>query len=177
MATTTPIDLAHLVQVVTEDDSSGGPAYRAQCSCGWVTDWLYHNDAAAHAAGVDHCEVATGPGDGLDRAMSDMLDIQDDLAAMVVWLAENWSADLPVPTVYGRGGGGGSLGPAGVELWAYCTDASDLTRIAHLLGVPPTDDDQPNPHNGARYREAVRHFGRVSLRAFTKITTDPGPVS
>ena len=33
----------------------------------------------------------------LDAAMSELLDLQDDLADVVVWLAENWSADLPVP--------------------------------------------------------------------------------
>ncbi len=29
--------------------------------------------------------------------MSGLLDLQDDLADAVMWLAENWSADLPVP--------------------------------------------------------------------------------
>jgi hypothetical protein len=174
MATTT-IDLAHLVQVVT-DDQVDGLGYRAECSCGWASDW--HDDPAdAAAAGVDHREVAASPGDGLDRVMGELLDVQDDLAGMVVWLAENWSAGLPVPTVYGRGGGAGGLGPAMVELSAYCTDPADLTRIAQLLGVSPTDDDEPNPHSGARYRNVGRSFGRVTLRAFTAITSDLGPVS
>ena len=38
-----------------------------------------------------------GPGDGLDRLMSELLDLQDDLARAVMWLAEHWSADLPAP--------------------------------------------------------------------------------
>jgi hypothetical protein len=169
MATAT-IDLAHPVQVVT-DDQVDGLGYRAECSCGWASDWhADHSDA--ETAGVDHREVAAGPGDG-PAVMGELLDLQGDLAGIVVWLAENWSADLPVPVVYGRGGGGGRVGPATVELSTYCTDPSDLTRIGHLLGVPAVDDIEPNPYNGARYHEAVRRFGRVSLQAFTN-TTDGG---
>jgi hypothetical protein len=177
MATTmTTIELAHPVQVVTAD-LVDGLGHRAECSCGWASDWTDH-PATAEAAGVDHRDQAAGPGDGLDAVMSELLDIQDDLAAVVVWLAENWSADLPVPVVYGRDGGAddGGGAPARVEVSAYCLDLGDLTRIARLVGVPSTDDEQPNTY-GSRYRTVRRDFGRVTLRAFTAIETDMGPVS
>ncbi|MGH9261945.1 MAG: hypothetical protein ACRD08_18975 [Acidimicrobiales bacterium] len=174
MATpTSPVpELVHLVEV--ESHSPFDDAYAAACSCGWVGD-IQREAEWAHADAVEHRDQAPGPGDGLDAVMGELLDVQDDLAAMVVWLAENWSAGLPVPTVYGRGGGAGGLGPAMVELSAYCTDPADLTRIAHLLGVSPSDDDEPNPHSGARYRNVCRSFGRVTLRAFTPITSDTEP--
>jgi hypothetical protein len=163
MTTTTTIDLVHLVQVVT-DPQLDGLGHRAECSCGWAGDWTA-DQATAEAAGVDHREVAVGPGDGLDAVMSELLDIQDALADVVVWLAENWSADLPVPTVYASGGGG-SRRDATVEVWAYCDAPSDLARIAHLLGVPPADPGDADSVNPQRYREARRLFGRVVLRAY-----------
>ena len=54
------------------------------------------------------------------------------------------------------------------------TEAADLARIAHLLGVLPVDDEQPNRY-GSRYRTVRRDFGRVSLRAFTAIETESAP--
>jgi hypothetical protein len=99
--------------------------------------------------------------------MSDLLDLQDGLADMVVWLAENWSADLPVPIVYACDGGIG-LDPARVKVAACCLDPAELTRIAHLLGVPPVDDERPNSQ-GRRYRNARRDFGRVTLHAFHRL--------
>ena len=169
--TTTTIDFPHPVHVVP-DDRTYGLGWRAECACGWASDWHDHQ-ADAETAGADHREVAAGPSDGLDRVMSELLDIQDELAAMVVWLAENWSAHLPVPTVYGFGG---STSPAHVELSVYCLDPADLTRIGHLLGVPPADDEQPDSHGG-RYRTARRAVGRVTLRASPKLTDEPGPAA
>jgi hypothetical protein len=99
--------------------------------------------------------------------MSDLLDLQDGLADMVVWLAENWSADLPVPIVYACDGGIG-LDPARVKVAACCLDPAELTRIAHLLGAPPVDDERPNSQ-GRRYRNARRDFGRVTLHAFHRL--------
>jgi hypothetical protein len=64
--------------------------------------------------------------------------------------------------------------PARVELSAYCVEPADLARIAHLLGVPSTDDDHPNLY-GSRYRWVRRDFGRVSLRAYTSIDPEPSP--
>jgi hypothetical protein len=170
--TTSTIDLAHLVHMVT-DHHDDGLGHRAECSCGWASEWT-DDPATAETAGVDHREVAAGAGDGLDAVMGELLDIQDDLAGMVVWLAENWSADLPVPTVYGFGGGTSS---AHVELSAYCVDARDLVRIAHLLGAVPDDEDEPNPHTGSHYRRASRRFGRVTLEAFTTLAADTEPAS
>jgi hypothetical protein len=169
--TTTTIDLTHPVRVVT-DQRTDGLGHRAECGCGWASNWT-DEPADAEAAAVDHREVAVGPGDGLDRVMSELLDLQDDLAAMVVWLAENWSADLPAPVVYGRDGGSGDpRPPVRVELSAYCVEPADVARIAHLLGVLPVDDDQPNCY-GSRYRTVRRAFGRVSLRAYTAIDPEP----
>jgi hypothetical protein len=169
----TALDLTHPTQVVG-DRQVDGLGHRAECGCGWVSDWT-DDEATAEAAAVDHREVAAGPGDGLDAVMSELLDLQDGLADMVVWLAENWSADLPAPVVYGRDGGSGDpRPPARVELSAYCFEPADLSRIAHLLGVPTTDDDQPNCY-GSRYRWVRRDFGRVSLRAYTSIDPEPAP--
>lgn len=165
MTFTTTIDLTHAVQVVT-DDRRARLGFRAECSCGWASGWT--DQVGAESAGVEHREIAVGPGDGLDRLMGELLDTQDDLATVVVWLAENWSADLPVPGVYGRGDDVSDdlqVDDLRVELWAYCSDPADLVRISHLLGVPPTDDDAPN-RLGHRYRNVRRAFGRVTLRAY-----------
>ena len=56
---------------------------------------------AAFEAGCDHPHEAVGPPDAMDAAMSAMLDLQDDLAGVVMWLAENWSTDLPSPYLHG----------------------------------------------------------------------------
>ena len=90
------IDLAHFL-VVTYEDHRDGQRLRAECSCGWSGDWR-DDGAMAEADGDDHREVAVGPGDGLDRLMGELLDLQDDLARAVMWLAEHWSADLPART-------------------------------------------------------------------------------
>ena len=173
-ATTTAFDLTHAVRVVV-DGLVDGLGHRAECGCGWASDWC-DEPSDAEAAGVDHREVAVGPGDGLDRMISELLDLQDDLADMVVWLAENWSADLPVPVVYGRDGGGDIRGPARVELSAYCGVPADLGRIAHLLGVLTVEDERPDCY-GSRYRRARRDFGRVSLWAYTSIESGRGRAS
>jgi hypothetical protein len=174
MATTTTIELAHLVQVV-HDDRTYSLGYGAECGCGWSSSW-WDYQADAEAAGVDHREVAAGPGDGLDRVMTELLDLQDGLADMVVWLAENWSADLPVPIVYGCHGGPAPVPPARIEVWAYCTDLADLARISHLVGVPPVDEDRAGS-GGTRYRAVRRAFGRVTLRAYGPVPDGEGPGS
>jgi hypothetical protein len=163
------IDVAHLVVVTYDEDSftesssdPGAARYRAECSCGWAGEW--HDDAAmAEADGDDHREVVIGPGDELDELMSDLLDLQDHLAQAVMWLAEHWSADLPVPKVRGK-----VREPAGIELSAYCTDADVLSRAADLLRVPVVDDPAPDLR-GCRYRRAVRSFGSVTLELFRTI--------
>jgi hypothetical protein len=165
MATTIPtIDLVHLVEVESLSQYDG--CYAAVRSCGWVGD-TQRDAASAEADAVDHREVAVGPGDGLDAVMSELLDMQDDLAQVVVWLAEHWSADLPVPTVYGSGGG---PAPARMELSVYCLSPDDLAHAADLLGASPVDDAAPDV-KGALYRRVTRRFGRSTLTAFTAVRT------
>jgi hypothetical protein len=165
MATTIPtIDLAHLVEVESFSPCDG--CYAAVCSCGWVGD-TQRDAASAEADGVDHREVVVGPGDGLDAVMSELLDLQDDLAGVVVWLAEHWSADLPVPTVYGSGGG---PSPARMELSVYCLSPDDLACSADLLGASPVDDPAPDV-KGARYRRVTRRFGRVTVTALATLSS------
>jgi hypothetical protein len=152
------IELTHLL-VVTYEDDPAGPRFRAECSCGWSGDW--HDDhALAEADGDDHRGVVVGPADGLDRLMGELLDLQDDLAQAVMWLAENWSADLPTPHAYGNG-----AEPINVTLLAYCGSADELTRAAAVLGMPLVDDPAPNTQ-GVRYRRAVRRFGSVELHVY-----------
>jgi hypothetical protein len=165
MATTPTIDLVHLVEV--ESFRPYDDCYAAVCTCGWVGD-TQREPAWAEADAVDHREIAVGPGDDLDAVMSELLDMQDDLAGAVVWLAEHWSADLPAPTVYGAGGG---TSPARVDLSTYCASPDGLARVAELLGAPVVDDPEPNAVNGASYRRVSRRFGRVSITAFTKRPT------
>ena len=173
MATTTTIHPAHSTHVVT-DERPFGLGQRAECACGWASEWT-GDPQAAEAAGVEHREIAAGPGDGLDAVMTDLLDLQDGLADMVVWLAENWSADLPVPIVYACDGGIG-FDPARVKVAVCCLDPAELTRIGHLLGVPPVDDERPNTR-GVRYRNVCRDFGRVTLHAFHRLPDSTGRAS
>ena len=170
MATATT-ELAHLGWVTCEFELE---RYQASCRCGWQTSWSDDLEAIELAA-AEHPDSAADPGDGLDGVMGELLDLQDDLADMVVWLAENWSADLPAPVVYGRDGGDDTREAARVELSTYCVEPADLGRIAHLLGVPTVEDARPDCY-GSRYRRARRDFGRVSLRAYTSIDPGRGPV-
>jgi hypothetical protein len=155
MATNETIELAHLVEL-TWDNRVRCRGVRAECSCGWAGDW--HSDIN-HAAndGFSHREIEVRPPDGLDVLISALLDAQDDLAATVMWLAEHWSVDLPVPDLRG-------LGPNGalVDLSAYCESADELERAADALEAPLVDDPGLDTC-GNRYRRANRTFGCVSL--------------
>lgn len=162
-----PIELAHPVEVVYHEDrwaeSAWDPTaerWRAECSCGWAGDWQ-DDPVRAEADGEDHREIAVGPADALDGLISELLDLQDDLARAVMWLAEHWSADLPVPRCRGVNPGD----QAGLELAAYCVSLDVLERAARLFDVPLTDDDTADAW-GNRYRRAVRDFGRVHIWAF-----------
>jgi hypothetical protein len=152
------IDLAHFL-VVTYEDHRDRQRLRAECSCGWAGDWR-DDGAMAEADGDDHREVAVGPGDGLDRVMGELLDLQDDLARAVMWLAEHWSADLPAPH-----GGGSGPDSARVDLAAYCATAELLDMAAGVLGVSLVDDPAPDA-GGNRFRRATRPFGRVRLTVY-----------
>jgi hypothetical protein len=159
----TMTELVHRVVTVTD-----GGEYRAECSCGWASEWFL-DDVEAAEAGLEHPEIAVGPPDPLDGLVSGLLDIQDDLAAVVVWLAENWSTSLP------------KLG------WSACGDDRDHERPAlRVLGyaepaeftaaalvVDATPYDEPATAAGQTgWRHVSRDFGRVRLDIFTAL---PGP--
>ena len=158
MSTTTAIDfeLAHRVRVHT-DPRVRGMGSRAICSCAWSSGWLPHSDEATQA-GTEHLDGAIGPPDPLDDAMNVMLDIQEDLADTVVWLAENWSADLPAPGVHGGVGCLHDPAVPAVRLLVVCDTADELGRVATRLGSPaPT---------GGPFVVAARDFGRVLIAAW-----------
>jgi hypothetical protein len=140
---------AHLVAVVSD-----GFKFLAECSCGWASDW-HANARGVDAAGVEHREVAVGPPDAMDRLMTGLLDLQDDLAATVVWLAENWSADLPSLGWYANGSDDRDR-PA---LWVIGACGPDeLVSAAAVLGSSLCDDP-PNGEGRTRYRRAARVIG------------------
>jgi hypothetical protein len=159
-------DFEHVAEIETDCVE-----YRAACSCGWTGEWR-PDDLAATDDAEDHREVVTdrldGPPVGFDRFMSGLLDLQDDLAAAAMWLAEHWSADLPVPGWYTSGREAGA-GPAFLVL-AYCVP-DDLARAAELLGAEVVEDPCPDV-NGNRYRRAQRAFGRVLIEGYTSAQTE-----
>jgi hypothetical protein len=158
-----PIEFDHLVQVVRHKACG----YRAECWCGWNSAWCDEYVTADEAA-QDHREVAAGPATGLDATLSGLLDLQDDLADAVIWLAENWSSDLPVPRAYPRGRylDNGECVPC-LGLLAYCRSADELVHVADLLAGPVVVDAEPDQYGG-RYERATRTFGRVDIEALTE---------
>jgi hypothetical protein len=152
---TASVALVHQVETVTD-----GSDYRARCSCGWESDW-YEDDVAAVAAGIEHPEDAVGPADELDGFMADVLDLQDDMSAVVMWLAENWSADLPVPVIWGPG----CRRSRPLDLTVQCHSADELARLADVLGSAIIGDPAYDVE-GETYRCARRRFGRVVLEAW-----------
>jgi hypothetical protein len=164
-----PYDLAHLVQVVHHHG-----AFRAECVCGWSSEWV-EDQTAAECAAVEHREVAVGAPTGLDAALSDLLDFQDDLADVVMWLTENWAVDLPTPYGYARDHyrGAGDATP-GVRLLVFCDNRAVLDRIARLLGEPVVPDEQADTL-GLRYERAIREFGRVQIDAYRSLDPEPVP--
>jgi hypothetical protein len=165
-----PIELAHLVQVVRHSDCG----FRAECSCGWAGAWD-DDQAAAELDAVEHRQIAAGPPTGLDAVLSGLLDLQDDLADVVMWLAENWSADLPSPFAHAtsRTGADGEQYP-GVTLLVYCSDRDELVRLASLFDAPMVPDAEPNRY-GSRWERAVRGFGRVRIDAYRSLDPEPAP--
>ena len=122
--------------------------------------------------------VAAGPATNLDATLSGLLDLQDDLADVVIWLAENWSSDLPVPQAHPRGRylDSGECVPC-LRLLVYCATARELVAMADLLAGPVVADVEPNPC-GSRCERVTRTFGRVDIEAFTELAggREPGPV-
>jgi hypothetical protein len=161
------IVLEHGVQVFADE----WQGYRAECECGWSSEWYDHDDeAGAEAAGIDHREVAVRPPDGTDGLIGELLDIADDIAQAVEWLGEHWPDGLPAPGWYGRGSQvGGDGDRVALLLWVYCRDDSELYRVANALGVLVTEDEHPNSL-GHRYRRTRRLFGEhVAVEAYTAI--------
>jgi hypothetical protein len=146
------IELAHPVVVVTDDQGH----YRSECGCGWTSAWYLDDDMAAEAAGVDHIEIAVGPPDALDRLMGELLDLQDDLAQLVIWLADNWTAALPAPYWTGYGS---------ATLKVQCSGMDQLHQVAELLGEPVTHRPSYDQED-RRYWCSRRTFGRVTLDAW-----------
>jgi hypothetical protein len=164
-----PIEFDHLVQVVRHR----ALGYRAECWCGWASVWC-EEYWAADEAGVDHREVTGGPATALDATLSGLLDLQDDLADTVIWLAENWSAELPVPLEYARcvDRDDGEV-VVGLGLLVYCVTDEQLVELAELLGSPVVADPGPDSEV-RRYQRATRDFGRVQIEAYIELA-EPGP--
>jgi hypothetical protein len=150
----------HLVTVVSD-----GFEYLAECACGWASDWQPTPDAA-DTAGAEHCDGAVGPPDDMDRLMGALLDLQEDLAATVMWLAENWSAHLPSLGWYANGSDHEPDRPA-LRVLGAC-DPDDLAAVAVVLGSAPADDPC-NSGGSRRYRRAVRDIGRVRIEVFVSL--------
>ena len=146
---------AHVVAVVSD-----GFEYLAECSCGWSGGWQ-PDPAAADLDGAEHREAAISAPDPTDAVLTSLLDLQDNLATVVIWLAENWSTGLPKITHYGKGCDNGTE----VVLLAYCGTPDELEAVAALMAVTPVDDPEPN-RQGDRYRRATLVFGQVRLVAY-----------
>ena len=72
-----------------------------------------------------HPEVMAGEADDLDRLVSGLLDTQDLLADLVVWLLDTWRADLPVPEL--------RLTAGGVSLFVRCPDPEVRAEVEELV--------------------------------------------
>jgi hypothetical protein len=101
------------------------------------------------------------PADDLDRLLGHLLDLQHDLADVVVWLAETWPDDLPAPSLTHQVTDEPRYGH---RLWVYFGQANELYRAAATLDVP-IEVAQHCP-DGDWYARAVRSFGRVEVEAF-----------
>jgi hypothetical protein len=137
---------------------SAGGEHRAECSCGWSGDW-YVDDVVAVMAGVEHSEIAVGLPEALDGFIGELLDVQDDLSGLVMWLAEHWSADLPVPALWGLSGTGQ------VEVSVHCESRAELARVATRLGATVGRDRRYDAEKEP-YWCARRRFGRVAVEAW-----------
>ena len=150
----------HLVSV-----TSDGFEFVAECGCGWASEW-HPSPAEAHAAGVEHSDASIGPPDAMDALMSALLDLQDDLAATVVWLAENWSAHLPALGWYANGDDRHTSRPA-LNVTGAC-DPDELQAAADVLGSTLADDS-PDERGAVRFRRAARDIGRVRIEVFAPL--------
>ena len=151
---------AHLIRI-----ESDGFEYVAECSCGWASDWHATPDQA-DMAGAEHRDGAARAPDAMDALMSGLLDLQDDIAAVVMWLAENWSTSLP-PLGWSAAGADPNHDRPALRVLGY-GDPTQLAAAAVALGATPADDP-PNDAGRTRYRHVLRDFGRVQIDVFTSL--------
>jgi hypothetical protein len=152
----------HLVEVHNDEPAEDGFHF-ATCSCGWSGE---PHDAAvwAQIEGLAHRDDVDDP-DVMDQLISALLDIQENLAAAVIWLAENWAAHLPELEWHGGRGSGHRGGPA-VELVACCWP-EDWAEAVEVVGGPVIEDPPPDDDR-QRYQRVRREWGRVRLELFTE---------
>src|SRR5262245_31046884 len=153
-----PLEFEHLVQVVRH--AAGG--HRAECLCGWASRWTDDLAAADNAASGHRRQIDQVS--GTDATIAALLDLQDDLADAIMWLAEYWRPDLPA--LHARSCTDDLHGPdrPGLALEAECGSPAELARLACLLGGPRVGDLEPDSA-GHRYERSVRRFGQVHIVA------------
>jgi hypothetical protein len=152
-----PGENAHVAQVVTHRECG----YRAECVCGWASPWSDEHDAA-HASASEHRGGHAGPPDDFATALCGLLDLQDDLADAVFWLAANWGPDLPAPTLVAHD----RRQPTGEDatrlvLQVRCGTSAELALVARTLGaqVATASECDTGCHR------AVKSIGRVRIVA------------
>jgi hypothetical protein len=150
----------HAVDVVSDSDIC-----RAECRCGWLGEWQF-GAAGADEDGVCHQDDSARAAEAMDLVMSGLLCLQDDLAAVVVWLAENWTTGLPQLCWSACGDDRDRDRPA-LQVLGYATPA-EMTAAVVVLDTTMTDDP-PDDEGNPRYRHAIRDFGRVLIDVFTDI--------
>jgi hypothetical protein len=150
---------------------SDGDEYQATCSCGWASEWHFTPDDADEA-GAEHRDDSVAAADHMDELMSGLLDLQDDIAAAVVWLAENWSTSLPV-LGWSASGDDRDLARPALRVLGYC-EAAEMPLVAGVVGGPVTEDP-PKVSGRDRYRHAIRDFGRVRIDVFTSLAVGAVP--
>jgi hypothetical protein len=158
--TTVPVP-AHVVAVLSDGDE-----YQASCSCGWLSEWHFTPDEADEA-GTDHRDGAVEAADHMDELVTGLLDLCDDIAAAVVWLAENWSTSLPWLGWAACGDDHRSDQPA-LRILGYCQPA-ELAAVAAVMGGPTVD--VPTSGGDDRRRRVMRDFGRVRIDVFTDLVS------
>jgi hypothetical protein len=108
--------------------------FRAECWCGWAGEWTADHSAADDQI-AEHRAATLGT-DRLAMTLCELMDVQDDIADALTWLAENWASELPAPRVRVRRDGRGRPMP-GVALAVECESADDADWIAMLLHDAP----------------------------------------
>jgi hypothetical protein len=100
-----------------------------------------------------------GPAGSTDRLMTELLDIEDDIATAVIWIAEHWSSDLP-PI---RCGTGDPFNGYVLRLSAAASTHGELNHLAQLLDVPVA---ATGTYGTTVLWQAKRSFGTVLFDAY-----------